>query len=128
MGGGINQGVNFQIWRSVSVGVYSRVTEVVYSRTVAGETIATVPVSMSVTAGDMVGFYVPNGQLRLHTAPDVGITILSAGATSSTTLSNLPTIVGQSPYITVDFGESGSMDICNSTLYLMWALPCSVVW
>ena len=67
--GGNNQRVHLQIWRSVGVGEYSRVTEMVYIKAV-NERIATVPVSMSVMARDMVGFYVPNGQLRLHTAPD----------------------------------------------------------
>ena len=98
--GGNNQEVNLEIWRSMGAGVYSRVTEVVYTRT-ADETMATVPVSMSVMEGDMVGF---NGRLQLHTLPNVGLTIFSTEATSSTTLSNLSPTMG-SPYITVSFGK-----------------------
>ena len=102
--GGNNQRVNLQIWRSVSVGEYSRVTEVVYTKT-DDERIATVPVSMSVMAGDMVGFYVPNGQLRLHTAPDVGLTMYTTGGSPTSSLAALESVVGPSPYISVVFGE-----------------------
>ena len=99
--GGNGQEVNLEIWRSMGAGVYSRVTEVVYTKTVGSERIATVPVSMSVMAGDMVGF---NGELQLHTSPNAGFTIFSTGATSSTTLSNLSPTMG-SPYIIVSFGK-----------------------
>ena len=99
---GKDREVNLEIWRSMGAGVYSRVTGAVYTKTEMKERIATVPVSMSVMAEDMVGF---NGRLKLHTLPDVGLTFYSTGATSSTTLSDLFTIVGPSPYITVDFGE-----------------------
>ena len=50
-------------------------TEVMYNKTVADERIASVSVSMSVMAGDMVGFYVPGVQLEPHTLPDVGLTM-----------------------------------------------------
>ena len=60
--GGRGQSVNLQIWRSVGPGEYTSVTEVVYTKT-ADERIASVPVSISVMAGDMVGFYVPDRQL-----------------------------------------------------------------
>ena len=61
--GGRGQSVNLQIWHSVGPGEYTSVTEVVYTKTVRDERIASVPVSMSVMAGDMVGFYVPDRQL-----------------------------------------------------------------
>ena len=98
-----NQEVNLQIWRSVSSspGDYTRVTEVIYTVT-ADETIATVSVSMSVMAGDMVGF---NGRLRLRTSPNDGLTIYSSGVDPTSSLSGLDTAVGSSPYITVMFGE-----------------------
>ena len=100
-----NQHVSLQIWHSVGVEVYSRVTEVVYTQT-ATERIATVPVSMSVMAGDMVGFYVPGAQLQPHTAPDVGLTMyFTRGGPSSTQTSPKPT-VGPSPFISVLFGEN----------------------
>ena len=100
--GGNNREVNLQIWRSVGEGVYSRVTEEVYTKTVRSERIATVQVSMSVMAGDMVGF---NGQLQLHTLPDVGLTIYSSEVSPTSSLSGLSPAVGPSPYITVVIGE-----------------------
>ena len=94
-GGGNNQRVNLQIWRSVGAGEYTSVTEVVYTKT-ADERIASVPVSMSVMAGDMVGFYVPGGseQLEPHTLSDVGLTMYSTGENSTSSLSSLGSVVG----------------------------------
>ena len=100
-----SQSVNLQIWRSVGAGEYTSVTEVVYTKTVKDERIATVPVSMSVMAGDMVGFYVPGRQLQLHTLPDVGLTMYTTGGSSTSSLSSLSSVVGPSPYLSVVFGE-----------------------
>ena len=101
---GNNQRVNLQIWRSVDAGEYTSVTEVVYAKT-ADERIATVPVSVSVMAGDLVGFYVPGGQLQPHTLPDVGLTIYTTRGSFTSSLSSLDSVVGPSPYISVVFGE-----------------------
>ena len=101
-GGGNGQSVNLQIWRSVGAGEYTSVTEVVYTKTVGDERIATVPVSMSVMVGDMVGFYVPKGQLQLHFVPNVGLTIYITGGSPHSFPSS---VVGPSPYISVVFGE-----------------------
>ena len=49
------QSANLHIWRSVGAGQYTSVTEVVYNKT-ADKRIAFVPASMSVIAGDMVGY------------------------------------------------------------------------
>ena len=103
--GGNNQEVNLQIWHSVGQGEYTRVTEVVYTKTVGNERIATVPVSMSVMAGDMVGFYVPGGELRPHTLPDVGLTMYTTDGSPTSSLSALSSVVGSSPYISVVFGK-----------------------
>ena len=103
--GGNDQSVNLQIWRSVGPGEYTSVTEVVYTKTVRDERIATVPVSMSVMAGDMVGFYVPDKQLEPHTLPDVGLTMYTTGGSPTSSLSALSSVVGPSPYISVVFGE-----------------------
>ena len=103
--GGHNKKVNLQIWRSVGPGEYTSVTEVVYTKTVRDERIATVPVSMSVMAGDMVGFYVPMGQLRPHTLTDLGLTMYSTRGGSASFLNNLAPVVGPSPYISIVFGE-----------------------
>ena len=102
---GRGDSVNLQIWRSVGAGEYSSVTEVVYTKTVKDERIATVPVSMSVMARDLVGFYVPDGQLQLHTVPDVGLTMYTTGGSPASSLNFLTSIVGPSPYISVVFGE-----------------------
>ena len=105
--GGNDRSVNLQIWRSVGAGEYTSVTEVVYTKTVRDERIATVPVSMSVMAGDMVGFYVSNRRMQLHALPDVGLTMCTTEGipTSIATLSQLSCTVGPSPYISVVFGE-----------------------
>ena len=102
--GGGGKSVNLQIWRSVGAGEYTSVTEVVYTKTVADERIASVPVSMSVMAGDMVGFYVPGGQLQPHTLPGVGLTMYTTGGSPTSSLSSLGSVVGPSPYISVVFG------------------------
>ena len=103
-GGGRGQSVNLQIWRSVGAGEYTSVTEVVYTKT-ADERIATVPVSMSVMAGDVVGFYVPDKQLEPHTLPGVGLTMYTTGGGPASSLNFLPSVVGPSPYISVVFSE-----------------------
>ena len=105
-GGCNNREVSLQIWRSVGPGEYTEVTEVVYTKTVRDERIATVPVSMSVMAGDMVGFYAPEEQLQLHTLPGVGLTMYTTGGSPTSSLSALGSIVGPSPYISVIFGEN----------------------
>ena len=102
---GSGQSVNLQIWRSIGAGEYTSVTEVVYTKTVADERIATVPVSMSVMAGDMVGFYVPGGQLQPHTLPGVGPTMYTTGGGPTSFLSSLSSVVGPSSYISVVLGE-----------------------
>ena len=100
-----NEQVNLQIWRSVNAGEYTSVTEVVYTKTVADERIAFVRVSMSVMAGDMVGFYVPDGQLQPHTLPDVGLAMHTTRGSPASSLGSLDSTVGPSPYISVVFGE-----------------------
>ena len=102
---GNRKSASLQIWRSVGPGEYTSVTEVVYTKTVRDERIATVPVSMSVMVGDMVGFYVPDKQLEPHTLPDVGLTVYTADGSPTSSLSSLDSVVGPSPYISVVFGE-----------------------
>ena len=104
--GGWRQGqsVNLQIWRSVGAGEYTSVTEVVYTKT-ADERITSVSVSMSVMAGDMVGFYVPDRQLEPHTLPDVGLTMYTTRGGPASSLNSLGPVVGPSPYISVVFGK-----------------------
>ena len=117
---GNGQSVNLQIWRSVGAGEYTSVTEVVYTKTVGNERLATVPVSMSVMAGDMVGFYVPGGQLQPHTVPDVGLTMYTTGGSPASSVNALDPLVGPSPYISVVFGR-----FCSSLpKYIYTVLVC----
>ena len=124
-GGGNGQSVNLQIWHSVGAGEYTSVTEVVYIKTEEDERIATVPVSMSVMAGDMVGFYARGGQLQLHTLPDVGLTLYSRMGKSASPLSNLVSTVGPSPYISVVFGEWFIIAIQSAT-YVIQKQPAKL--
>ena len=104
--GGNNQEVNLQIWRSVGPGEYTSVTEVVYTKTVGDERIATIPVSTSVMAGDIVGFYVPEGELQPHVLPNAGLIIYGTRRRrASLALSDLISTLGPSPYISVVFGK-----------------------
>ena len=119
---GNGQFVNLQIWRSVGAGEYTSVTEVVYTKTVLDERIATVPVSMSVMAGDMIGFYVPSLQPQLHTLPDVGLTMYTTGGSPTSSLSSLGSVVGPSPYISVMFGENY---YCISNFVTSCVLTCA---
>ena len=119
---GNGQSVNLQIWRSVGAGEYTNVTEVMYTKTVREERIATVPVSMSVMAGDMIGFYVPSLQLQLHTLPDVGLTMYTTGGSPTSSLSSLGSVVGPSPYISVMFGENY---YCISNFVTSCVLTCA---
>ena len=52
----------------------------------------------------MVGFYAPD-RLRLHTLPDVGLTVYTTKRGSLPFLSALFSTVGPSSYISVVFGE-----------------------
>ena len=115
--GGNNQQVNLQIWRSVGAGEYTNVTEVVYTKS-PNERIATVPVSMSVMAGDMVGFYVPDGQLQPRTLPGVGLTMYTTGGSPTSSLGSLGSTVGPSPYISVVFGEC-FLHGCQAVLFYL---------
>ena len=124
-GHGGGQSVNLQIWRSVGAGEYTSVTEVVYTKTVRDESLATVPVSMSVMAGDMVGFYVPDRQLQPHTLLDVGLTLYSRMGKSASPLSNLVSTVGPSPYISVVFGEWFIIAIQSAT-YVIQKQPAKL--
>ena len=119
---GNGRSVNLQIWRSVGAGEYTNVTEVVYTKTVREERIATVPVSMSVMAGDMIGFYVPSLQPQLHTLPDVGLTMYTTRGSPTSSLSSLTSVVGPSPYISVMFGENY---YCISNFVTSCVLTCA---
>ena len=94
-------------------------TEVVYHKTVMTERMAAVPVSMSVMAGDMVGFHVPEEQLQLHTSPNAGFTIYRREQEEPiSSLCCLPSVVGPSPYITVVFGECFSAIVYIYTIFI----------
>ena len=118
--GGVDQSMKLQIWRSVGVSEYTSVTEVVYTKT-KDATIATIPVFMSVMAGDMVGIYVPSGQLQPHSVPKVGFTMYTTEGSPSSLLSNLGPVEGQSPYISVSFGK---LCFTSRIKYVNFVLKC----
>ena len=91
-----------QIWRSAAPGQYTLVNDTTYTKT-ANERIATVPVSMSVMAGDMVGFY---GLWRLHFTSDASFTMYLATGTTTSLLRPLRSVVRLSPYISIVFSKS----------------------
>ena len=131
---GNGRSVNLQIWHSVGAGEYTNVTEVVYTKTVREERIATVAVSMSVMAGDMIGFYVPSLQPQLHTLPDVGLTMYTTRGSPTSSLSSLTSVVGPSPYISVMFGENyycisnfvnSCVLTCAARVYRLYLKICS---
>ena len=95
---------NLQLWRHMGAGEYSLVNEITYDNR-NSDGIVTVPVSMSVMAGDMVGFYVSNRQLEPYTLPDMGLTMYTVSGIPTSYLNSLSSVVGPSPYISVVFGE-----------------------
>ena len=103
--------VYLQMWRPDGTD-YSRVTETVYTHS-GGEAIAKVSTDMTVSAGDVVGFYMQGGTEGLKVAwtlvPDH--TLLrgsrsTRGATLVATFSDVSTtILSSSPLVSVEFGK-----------------------
>ena len=103
--------VYLQIWRPDGTG-YSRVTETVYTHS-GGEAIAQVSTDMTVSAGDVVGFFMNGGDdgLRVAWVPVPDYTILrgsrsARGVTPVATFSDVSTtILSSSPLVSVKFGK-----------------------
>ena len=107
----INEEVYLQIWRPNGTD-YSRVTETVYTHS-GGKVIAEVSTDMTVSAGDVVGFFVQDRDdgLKLAWVPVPDHTILrgsrsAEGATPVATFSDASTtILSSSPLVSVEFGK-----------------------
>ena len=106
-----NAAVYLQIWRPDGAD-YSRVTETVYTHS-GGEAIAAVSTDMTVSAGDVVGFFMQEGGdgLRVAWAPVPDHTILrgresAGGVTPVATFSDISTtILSSSPLVSVEFSK-----------------------
>ena len=107
-----NAAVYLQIWRPDGTD-YSRVTETVYTHS-GGEAIAEVTTDMTVSAGDVVGFYMQSGTdgLRLAWVPVPDYTLLRGSrsmdmdVTPIGTFSDITaTVLSSSPLVSVEFGK-----------------------
>ena len=118
-----NKLVYLQIWRPNGAG-YSRVAETVYTNS-RSATIAEVTTDMTVSAMDVIGFFIPRPGglgLRLAWTPVPGHTLLqgmSRSANSVTpvaTFSGIPATLSSSPFVSVIFGK------CNDCVIVCCAL------
>ena len=119
-----NAQVYLQIWRLVETD-YSHVTETVYTHS-GGQAIAEIPTNMTVSAGDMIGFFIPRGGkgLRLALAPVPDHTLLQGVSSRSVspvaTFTDNPTILSSSPLVSVMFGK------CTMMVWCMLCMSCHV--
>ena len=103
--------VYLQIWRPNGTG-YSRVTETVYANS-NDATIAEVPTDMTVSAMDVIGFFIPRPGmmgLRLAWTPVPGHTLLqgmrsSESVSPEATFSDTFATLSSSPLVSVIFGQ-----------------------
>ena len=105
-----NEQVYLQIWRPTETD-YTRVAETVYIHS-GGETISEVTTNMTVSAGDVIGFFIPKrgDGLRVAWAPVPDHTLLqgmqsAAGVSPVATFSGSPTTLSSSPLVSVIFGK-----------------------
>ena len=107
-----DQQVYLQIWRPNGTG-YSRVDETVYTNS-RSATIAEVTTDMTVSAMDVIGFFIPRPGgvgLRLAWTSVPGYTLLqgmtrsSNNASPMTTFSGNPKTLSSSPLVSVIFGQ-----------------------
>ena len=99
--------VYLQIWRP-NVTDYRRVAETVYTH--SGKAIAEVPTTMSVSAGDVIGFFIPRHGLKVAWVLVPDHTLLqgrwSAESVSpEATFTDSPTTLSSSPLVSVMFGK-----------------------
>ena len=107
-----NQQVYLQIWRPTGTD-YTRVAETVYTHS-GGATISEVLTNMTVSAGDVIGFFIPRPSgagLRVAWAPVPDHTLLQGmmrsadGVSPVATFSDSPTTLSSSPLVSVIFGK-----------------------
>ena len=105
-----NELVYLQIWQPVRTG-YSRVAETIYTH--SSGTIVEVTTDMTVSAGDVIGFFIPvvfSVGLRVAWASVPDHTLLqgmrsSEGITPVPTFNGSPTTLSSSPLVSVIFGK-----------------------
>ena len=125
-----NAAVYLQIWRPDGTD-YSRVTETVYTHS-GGEAIAEVSTDMTVSAGDVVGFFMRSGGngLRLAWAPVPDHTLLrgresTKSATPVATFTDVTaTILSSSPLVSVEFGKHAMIPYLRAELLTSCRSAC----
>ena len=122
-----NEVVYLQIWRRDGTS-YSRVSEYKHCHTGGGE-VAEVATDMTVSAGDVVGFFIPRpGREGLRVAwasvPDHTLlqgTRSADGATPVATFDNIHSALNSSPLVSVVFGKykyvHATLKIYNITIH-----------
>ena len=113
--------VYLQIWRPDGTD-YSRVAETVYTNS-GGQTIAEVTTNMTVSAGDVIGFFIPRHRgFRVALAPVPDHTLLQGersirSVSPVQTFTDNPTTLSSSPLVSVMFGKCtrlcGACCVCH---------------
>ena len=117
-----NEQVYLQIWRPNRTD-YIRVAETIYIPS-SRDTISEVLTNMTVSAGDVIGFFIPRGGegLRVAWAPVPDHTLLRGvmrsgnGVSPVATFSDSPTTLNSSPLVSVEYGKYVHHDcvvVCN---------------
>ena len=119
-----NDQVYLQIWQLTETD-YMRVAETVYTHS-GGATISEVLTNMTVSGGDVIGFFIPRGFVGLRVAwtpvPDHtllrGMMRSAAFVSPVATFSGSPTTLSSSPLVSVVFGKCAGIS-CG--------MPCIVL-
>ena len=120
-----NEQVYLQIWRPTETN-YTRVAETVYTHS-GGGTISEVLTNMTVSAGDVIGFFIPRGgfvglRVAWTLVPDHtllrGMMRSAAFVSPVATFSGSPTTLSSSPLVSVMFGKCAGIS-CG--------MPCIVL-
>ena len=106
-----NEQLYLQIWRPTGTG-YTRVAETVYNHSGVA-TISEVLTNMTVSGGDVIGFFIPRGDVGLSVAwaPVPDHTLLQGmfrsdnDVTPVATFSGSPITLSSSPLVSVIFGK-----------------------
>ena len=129
-----NEQVHLQIWRTTGTD-YTRVAETIYTHS-GGGTISEVLTNMTVSAGDVVGFFIPrpgDHGLKVAWAPVPDHTLLRGvmksknGVSPVATFSGSPTtILSSSPLVSVIFGKCAGIS-CGMPCIVLSSVCTSVV-
>ena len=134
-----NDQVYLQIWQPTETD-YTRVAETVYTHS-GGGTISEVLTNMTVSAGDVIGFFIPRrGRgpqgdvgLRVAWAPVPDHTLLRGmmrsanGVSPIATFSGNPTTLSSSPLVSVIFGKCTRIPVACHLLSSVLGVYISVV-